>query len=344
MTVNLFPTKPLARAGTLVVDAHGHAGAPKVDALISQRPEFDAGMKRMAEGTGPASMKHNAEVMLPLAGRKFARIDERMRDLDLMGIDRQVVCPSPHIYSYWADEALAEEIVGLANEAMTEVVGQCDGRLAAMGLVALQPPDLAACQLREAMAVGLKGVEISSSVMGRELSDPTLDPVWAAAEETGAVVFIHPLGTSLGARLAFSYLSNTIGQPTETTIALSHMIFSGVFDRFPKLKVFAAHGGGYLPHYIGRSDHAWRVRPEARGCAKRPSEYLRQIWFDTVVFDDHYLGHMLERVGAEKVMFGTDYAFDMGDYDPARVAGSISDSIARAAVMGGTASDLFGLT
>jgi len=344
MTADIFPTSPIRRAASLVVDSHGHAGAPKVDALISKRPEFEAGMKRMAVGLGAASMKHNAEVMLPLAGRKFANLEERLRDLDLMGIDKQVVCPSPHIYSYWADEALAEDLVGLANEAMTDVVRQGDGQLAAMGIAALQYPELAARQLRDAIADGLKGIEISSNVGERELSDPSFDVFWATAQETGAVVFIHPLGTTLGPRLAFSYLSNAIGQPTETTIALSHMIFSGVFDRYPNLKVFAAHGGGYLPHYIGRSDHAWRVRPEARGCAKPPSEYLNQIWFDTVVFDDLYLGHMIDRVGAGRVMFGTDYAFDMGDYKPARVAKSISDKSAMAAVMGGTASDLFGLS
>ncbi len=198
-------------------------------------------------------------------------------------------------------------------------------------------------EIVDLMAAGLKGFEISTAVGPLELSDGSLDLVWQTAEETGAVVFIHPLGTSLGKRLNRDYLSNTIGQPAETTIALSHMIFAGVFDRYPNLKVLAAHGGGYLPHYIGRSDHAWSVRPEIASFANLPSSYLRKIWFDTVLFDDKYLGYLIENIGADRVAFGTDYAFDMGDYDVDRLAKSIGDDDTRGAVMGGTAASLLNL-
>lgn len=343
MTEKYIPTTPAPRQDVRVIDIHGHAGTPKAEALIAQRPEFGAGMKMMAEGIGGPSMKHNGEVMLPRAGARFANLDQRMTDLDNMGIDMQVVCPSPHIYSYWADEALATDLVGLANEAMVDIVDQGAGRIAALGIVSLQHPELAAQQIRDLMAAGLKGFEISTAVGPLELSDASLDLVWQTAEETGAVVFIHPLGTSLGKRLNRDYLSNTIGQPAETTIALSHMIFAGVFDRYPNLKVLAAHGGGYLPHYIGRSDHAWSVRPEIARCANLPSSYLRKIWFDTVLFDDKYLGYMIENIGADRVAFGTDYAFDMGDYDVDRLAKSIGDDDTRGAVMGGTAASLLNL-
>lgn len=342
MTDKYVPTSPAPRQDVRVIDIHGHAGAPKVDALISQRPEFGNAMKRMAAATGPASMKHNSDVMLPRAGGRFASLDQRMTDLDNMGIDMQVVCPSPHIYSYWADEALATELVGLANEAMTDIVSQASGRLAALGIVSLQHPELAAEQIRALMAAGLKGFEISTAVGPLELSHESLDPVWQTAEEQGAVVFVHPLGSSLGSRLNRDYLSNTIGQPAETTIALSHMIFAGVFDRYPDLKVLAAHGGGYLPHYIGRSDHAWSVRPEIQSCANLPSSYLKKIWFDTVIFDDTYLGYLIDNVGADRVAFGTDYAFDMGDYDVDRLAKSLPD-VTRETVMSGTAAALLGL-
>lgn len=340
---NYVPTTPAPRQSVRVIDIHGHAGAPKVDALISQRPEFGFGMKMMAEGVGPLSMKHNSEVMLPRAGGRFASLEARMTDLDNMGIDMQVVSPSPHIYSYWADEALATELVGLANEAMVDIVGQAPDRLAALGIVSLQHPELAAQQIRDLSAAGLKGFEISTAIGELELSDPSLDLVWQTAEELGAVVFIHPLGSSLGSRLNRDYLYNTIGQPAETTIALSHMIFAGVFDRYPNLKVLAAHGGGYLPHYIGRSDHAWSVRPEIQSCANLPSSYLSKIWYDTVIFDDTYLGHLIENVGADRVAFGTDYAFDMGDYNVDRLAKSISDNTTRTAVLGATAADLLNL-
>lgn len=334
------PTSPATRQSVRVIDIHGHAGAPKVDALVAPRPEFAQGMQMMAKGVGPLSMKHNADVMLPRAGARFASLDARLTDLDNMGIDIQVVSPSPHIYNYWADEALAGDIVGLANEAMTELIAQAPDRLAGLGLAALQHPEMAARQIHSLMANGLKGFEISTSVASTELSCSSLDTVWKAAEDTGAVVFVHPLGSSLGERLNRDYLYNTIGQPAETTIALSHMIFSGVFDRFPKLKVLAAHGGGYLPYYIGRSDHAWSVRPEISECANLPSSYLNKIWYDTVLFDDVQLGHLISRVGADRVAFGTDYAFDMGDYDLQRLAASLPDENTRAAVLGETAAKL----
>lgn len=337
------PTSPQPRQNVKVIDIHGHAGAPKVDKLVAERPEFAHGMQMMAKGTGPVSMQHNAEVMLPRAMSRFASLDARLQDLENIGIDMQVVSPSPHMYNYWAEEELAEDIVGFANEAMLALVAQAPDKLAALGLVAMQHPEMAASQIKQLMASGLKGFEISTSVGAKELSDPELDIVWKAAEETGAVVFIHPLGTSLGERLNRDYLYNTIGQPTETTIALSHLIFSGVFDRFPKLKVLAAHGGGYLPYYIGRSDHAWAVRPEVQSCANVPSSYLRNIWFDTVLFDDKQLAYLIDRVGADRVVFGTDYAFDMGDFDLQRLSSTLNSQASKEAVLSKTAIELLQL-
>jgi aminocarboxymuconate-semialdehyde decarboxylase len=150
-----------------------------------------------------------------------------------------------------------------------------------------------------------------------ELSDPRLEPMWARIAELGAVVFLHPFGCSLDERLDRFYLANTVGQPVENAVALSHLIFAGVLDRHPTLKIVAAHGGGYLPTAIGRSDHAWRVRPEARGCEHEPSSYLKRLWFDTVVHDAGALRHLIEVAGASQVVLGSDYPFDMGLEDPA---------------------------
>lgn len=338
-----LPQGPKARAAVpKVIDMHGHSGAPDADALLAGRHERQVEMARMAEGSGAASMAHNGQVMLPAAGARMANLEKRLEDLDWMGIDLQVVAPSPILYADWADAALASDVVGAANDAASALVARAPDRLAGMGIVALQHPELAATQLKAAHSAGLKGIEISASVAGHGLDDPSLDPFWAAANETPMPVFIHPLGTSLGVRLDKYYLSNTIGQPIETTIGLSQMIFGGVFDRFPDLRVVAAHGGGYLPACIGRSDHTWRVRPEARTCKELPSTYLRRIWFDTVVFDSAQLTALVARVGADRVMFGTDYPFDMSDCDPAAVAKALNESY-HAPVMGGTAADLFGL-
>ncbi|WP_127108507.1 amidohydrolase family protein [Pararhodobacter zhoushanensis] len=340
---NPLPTGQLTRPDVpCVIDMHGHCGAPEAEALLASRPERAAEMGAQARSTGAASSQHNRTVMLPAAGARMASLEKRLADLDLMGVDVQLVAPSPHLYAYWADEGLAGELVAVVNAAAVALVARAPERLAGMGMVSMQYPDLAAQQIHAAKAAGLKGIEISASVGERELSDPVFTPVWAAAEETGLPVFIHPLGTSLGARLDRFYLSNTIGQPVETTIALTGLILSGVLDRHPRLKLVGAHGGGYLPAYIGRADHTWCVRPEARGCAALPSEYLSRIWVDTVVFDRTQLSDLVQRMGADRVMFGTDYPFDMADCRPDQVAAALPLS-ARAAVMGGTAAALFNL-
>ncbi|MBN8292425.1 amidohydrolase [Rhodobacter sp. NTK016B] len=341
--LNPLPDTALPRVAVpRVIDMHGHCGAPDAEALLDGRPERLAEFQAQAAGTGAASMAHNRAVMLPAAGARMASLDKRLADLDLMGIDLQVVSPSPHLYAYWADPALANDLVAATNAAVAALVARAPERLAGMGMVAMQHPDLAADQIRQARATGLKGIEISASVGARELSDPDFDPVWHAAEETGLPVFIHPLGTSLGSRLSSFYLSNTIGQPLETTIALSSLIISGVLDRFPGLKLIGAHGGGYLPAYIGRLDHTWRVRPEARQCRERPSDYLSRIWVDTVVFDPEQLRSLVARMGAGRILFGTDYPFDMADCRPDTLAEALP-AHDRAAIMGGNAEALFSL-
>jgi aminocarboxymuconate-semialdehyde decarboxylase len=163
---------------------------------------------------------------------------------------------------------------------------------------------------------GLAGVEISSFAGDVELSDPRLEPFWARAAELRAIVFLHPFGCSLDERLDRFYLSNTVGQPVENAVALSHLIFSGVLDRHPDLRIVVAHGGGYLPTAIARSDKAWAVRPEAHGCVHPPSSYLSKMWFDTVVHDPRALRALVEVAGGTQVVLGSDFPFDMGVDDP----------------------------
>ena len=196
-------------------------------------------------------------------GPKLTGLDQRLADMDAMGVDLQVVSPSPNqAPTTSAEGALARDIVRVQNEHIAGLCARHPDRLQGLGTVALQHPELAAEQLRHAVTqLGLKGVEISTSVEGRELADQALAPFWQAAADLACAGFIHPLGTSAFERLNRWYLTNIVGQPLETTIALSHLIFSGLLDRHPRLKLLAARGGGFLPFYLGRFEHAWKTRP-----------------------------------------------------------------------------------
>lgn len=325
---------------TPVVDFHGHLAVPAADALVAGTPGFAAELAAEQRAHSPESLSVNRAQLRQLAG-KLTSVPERLADLDAMDVDIQVVGPMP-MHHYWADEDLAGRLAHTVNEAVAAHCAEAPERLFGLGSVPLQHPALAVELLEWAVTgLGLYGVSVSTTVDGRELADPAHDPVWAKAEELGAVVFVHPWGCSLGERLTTRYLGNTVGQPVETTVALSHLIFTGVLDRFPGLKLVAAHGGGYLPTYVGRSDHAWQVREDARGCAEPPSAYLRRMWFDALVYTPRALCHLVEEVGADRVVLGTDHPFDMGVSDPlARLDAAGLAPAERAAIAGGNALDL----
>jgi aminocarboxymuconate-semialdehyde decarboxylase len=329
------------------IDIHCHVLTLKAEPLVAGTPQKQKEPALLLQAMGEASVAHNNTVMLPNAFPKLTRIEQRLADMDAMGVDIQVLSPSPTQYYYWAERDLAEALVKIQNEYIAELCAQHPKRLLGLGTLALQHPDLAAQQLEYAMGpLGLKGVEISTSVNGEELDAALLQPFWKKAEELHAIVFIHPFGTTLGPRVNTHYLNNIIGQPLETTIALSHLIFSGVLDRHPGLKVVAAHGGGYLPSYCGRSNHGHVVRPEARAAAPQvPLHYLRKIWFDTLVYEPEALRHLVNVVGASQVLLGTDYPFDMGHYEPHQLLARTADltESQSAAILGKNAAALLGI-
>jgi aminocarboxymuconate-semialdehyde decarboxylase len=332
------------QAHAFTVDFHCHIVVPAIERLVAGLPQKAAEMQQLEITSGAASAEHNRRVMLPMAGPKLTSLEIRLRDMDAMGVDLQVISPTATQYYYWTDRDLAAVLVKEQNEAIAATCAKHPDRLAGLGNVSLQHPDLAAAQLQYLVKeLGLKGAVISSSVNGESLSSEALAPFWQKAHDLKCVVFIHPFGTTMGTRLDKFYLSNIIGQPLETAIALSELIFSGTLDRCGEAKIVAAHGGGYLPTYIGRSDHAFKVRPEAGGCSKAPHEYLKQMWFDTVVYDDMALRHLIERVGLGQVVLGTDYPFDMGSYTPLELFSSMTE-LERTALLGGNALKLLGLT
>jgi aminocarboxymuconate-semialdehyde decarboxylase len=306
-------------------DLHAHCVVPAVWALVEGQDGRQAEAERQAAGMGPASAALNARLAREW-GPQLIDPAARLAAMDRMGLDVQVVSPAPTEYHYWADPALAGEVCRALNEGVADHVAAAPDRLVGLGMIALQHADLAAEQLTAAVRdLGLRGAMISTHVEGTDLSHDRFTPVWAAAEAVGAVLFLHPWGCSLDERLDRSYLYNVVGNPTETTLALSHLIFGGVLDRHPGLRICAAHGGGYLPYYPGRADHAHRVREDSRTCARPPSEYLHELWFDSVVHDPVTLRHLIDRVGPGQVVLGTDFPFDMGLDDPLGLLDAVPD-------------------
>ncbi|MBT0670474.1 amidohydrolase [Novosphingobium profundi] len=298
------------------IDVHAHVMVPSIEQEVSGHPDRPDTPEQRVEAMGQASCDYNAQAMIPNCLPHLTDLEVRLRAMDAMGVDMQVLSPSPNQYHYWADPELSASIVDRLNTHVAECCAAHPQRLVGLGTVSLQHPELAVRQLDHAIdELGLKGIEISSMVGHRDLSDRTFEPFWKRADEKGAVLFLHPLGCPMGARLAPGYLSNHVGQGIEHAVAISHLIFGGVLDRHEGLKVVAAHGGGYLPTYIGRADHAWEERPDACTCRHRPSDYLKRMWFDSLVFQPQVLEALVRQVGASRVVVGTDYPFDMGHYD-----------------------------
>ncbi|MGM7669249.1 amidohydrolase family protein [Microbacterium sp. A93] len=337
----------LTRASS-VTDVHAHLLLPALQAEVERRAphlvEEAAGLELRRNGV--ESLKASG-AMIGARIPRLTDVSARLAAMDDQGVDRQWVSISPNHFYPWAPEGLAVWVAGESNRLIAEHVAHAPDRLTGLGVVPLQHPERIVEYLDDAvLGRGLAGVEISSFAGDVELSDPRLEPFWARAAQLGCIVFLHPFGCSLDERLNRFYLSNTVGQPTENAVALSHLIFSGVLDRHPELKIVAAHGGGYLPFAIGRSDHAWRVRPEAHGCVHEPSSYLRKLWFDTVVHDPAALRHLVAAAGDSRVLLGSDFPFDMGLDDPVteirsaglhdettrRILGENADALLRARV------------
>jgi predicted TIM-barrel fold metal-dependent hydrolase len=276
-------------------------------------------------------------------------IENRLKGMDAMTIDMEVLSINPSWYR--KDRDIAAQIVKINNEKLAEVCASRPDRFAAFASLSLQYPDLAVQQLETAVKKqGLKGAAIGGSVLGEDFSSERFHPVWAKAEELGAVLFIHPQSTPpLAARFKGNgWLANTIGNPLDTTIALQHLIFEGTLDKYPGLKIIAAHGGGYLPSYAPRSDHACFVSPQ--NCnpdiklQKKPTEYLNQLYFDALVFTPEALRHLVAQVGASQIVLGTDHPIPWEEHpvDHVFATTTLSDKD-KAAILGGNAARLFGM-
>jgi aminocarboxymuconate-semialdehyde decarboxylase len=284
---------------TAVVDIHAHVRVPGAWDLVKDRigREGRAGDVQLGNPDSPANIHNDMQ--------------RHLADLDEMGIDVQALSINP--FWYWADVDLARKIVQIQNEKIAELCAAHPKRFVGLGSVALQHPSLAAEQMEYGVKnLGMRGVAIGGSVNGDDLSAPKFQPFWAKAEELQTVVFIHP--QSAGAPIdekrlnGNGFLDNVVGHPLETTLALTHLIEDGTLDLFPRLKICAAHGGGYLPSYSSRGDQCLTAFPNlCKPLKKLPSEYLKQLYFDSVLFSPEDMRHLVAVVGASQVVVGTDY-------------------------------------
>jgi aminocarboxymuconate-semialdehyde decarboxylase len=327
---------------------HGHSHAKRREVVVAGKRVKTVDIHaHCCVPTAMAVIKHPLEA----PGLLMEDTSTRLSAMDSQGIDVECLSINPFWYRAAKDEAA--EVIRLQNEALVEFCARQPDRFVGFATAALQHPELAAEQVEHAVKkLGFRGVGVGGSVAGQELADPKFHPFWKKCEELGVLVFMHPLGTrelEPSGRLGGSgLLTNTIGNPLETTIALSHLIFEGTLDRFPGLKICAAHGGGFLPSYANRSDAVIRTFPNRVGPLpkKTPTAYLRdgQLFFDTIVFTPEALRHLIAETGADKIMIGTDYPFPWTSTEVDLVLSTpgLSDD-ERIAILGGTAQKLMGI-
>ncbi|WP_394930900.1 amidohydrolase family protein [uncultured Ilumatobacter sp.] len=277
---------------------------------------------------------------------KMDFLDVRLKDMDEMGVDMQAVAVAVYQYYYWADAEVGARVSRVVNEELAESTSRYGGRFSPLGTVPMQDTDAAIAELRYCVEeLGFKGLEIGTHINGEEIAAPRFEPFWAEVERLGAVVVVHTSGHNHMDRLADHNFLNILGHAFEATLATAHLIFSGVIDRYPNLKIVVVHGGGYLPAYAGRIDHAWRAREDvSEGVRLPPTDYLKKFYFDTMVFEPDQLKFLIDKYGADHILLGTDYPYDMGDDDPldtiGRVEGLNQDQIDL--ISGGNAARLLG--
>lgn len=336
----------MARSKTgkqLRIDIHCHYQNNEVNARAAPLKPFEKEpsiiyANQMTRDVNMKQMKDRAA--------KLSDIATRLKDMDRMGIDIQAISPSPAQYYYYAEPDFGLELSRDINDRIAGIAASHPDRFVGLGTVPLQDAAMATKELERCVKqLGMRGVEINTHVNGVDLADKRLklDRFFAKAQELDVVLFIHPMGFNQGERMIDHYFNNIIGNPLESTLAVSHLIFGGVLDRYPTLKFCVAHAGGYLAHYHARMDHGWKARPDARTLIKKkPSSYLKKFYFDTITFDTGLLDALIGRYGAKHVMLGSDYPYDMGDDNPVKLVQGVErlSEQEKDLIMGGNAERL----
>ena len=329
----------------ITIDVHAHM-LPE-EAMRRLAKESSRVSPKLSEENGALIMEIAGKVVQRPMPREIFDLDLRLRDMDANGVAMQLVCATVQTFFYGEEAALGAACAVLQNNVLADVVRHSPDRLLGLATLPMQDPARAADELTRAMAVlGLNGAQIGSNINGRNLDDPALEPVWAVANELNAFFLIHPHGDIVpGDRLKSYYMRNFVGLPFETTIAGAALTFGGVIERFPDIAFCLCHGGGFLPYQAGRFMHAWQVRPEPKARLRgSPEDSLRRLYVDSIVHSTRALDFLIDTVGTDHVLLGSDYPFDMGNLDcVARVEALARPEEVRDSVLGGSAARLLGL-
>ena len=325
------------------VDIHAHILTEETIRLLQREaPKVAPKLSRVDDQFGTLDVAGNVYRNFPRGGWDLER---RLNDMSASKVDIQVLSVCPQTFIYAQPPALAGVFARIQNEQIAKLVKARPDRFLGMATLPMQAPRQAAEELRHALSVlGLRGAQIGSNVAGKNLDSPELEPVWATAAELDAFILVHPINVAGADRLSSYYLTNLIGNPLDTTIAAACLTFSGVLERYPKLKFCLAHGGGFVPYQAGRFVHGWQVLTEPKKkLAKPPTESLKRFYFDTIVHSKDALEFLVGIAGAERVLLGSDYPFDMGMADGVLQVRSLSiPSAEQSSILGERAQALLG--
>jgi aminocarboxymuconate-semialdehyde decarboxylase len=324
-----------------VIDFHAHLMLPEIYALTGPHTMF---VKSNTDPTMSEEARQGVREREAVLVSRMSDVTERIARMDAMGVDRQVLSSSlVQQVTYWAEPQDSLKMERMLNDHMAAVVSANRSRLIGLGGVPLAAPGLAVAELKRCMGeLGLAGVGISTTARDMELGDGALRPFWEKAEELGAVVYIHPAGNT-GARFANWYLWNSIGQAFEEAMAIASLMYEGILDAFPQLKICISHGGGYMPYYMGRIARNYVEKPATRvNMKKSPAEYLRMLYYDSCVYQPEVLEALVKRVGADRVLLGSDYP--VGEPKPVEFVESCAlTADDKHKIIGVNAAQLFGI-
>src|SRR5262245_9182348 len=300
---------------TAAIDIHAHFVPEEYLRLIEAEGE-PYGVRLRPGPNGPLIIVGQVAIG-PITAR-YHDLSLRLKTMDAQGVTVHALSLMPPMV-YWGDGALGLRLARLVNDAMAAAARVYPDRFAALATLPMQDPDAARTEVdRAVQQLGCRGIYLGTNVRGKELTDPSFLPVFERIHALRAPIFLHPLNVIGAQRLTSYYLHNLLGNPFDTAVAAANLIFSGLLDRFPKLEVCLPHAGGALPYLIGRLNHGWKVRQECRTFKKRPSNYLRRFTYDTISHAPESLDYLIKLVGADRVMMGSDYCFDMGYERPVK--------------------------